>query len=100
MVKEYLIRDFSSASAISQFKTTHSDSTQNYYIGGIVEASNESSDLICVECRCPDCQYKYYFYKHNQSTGKTEFVTEIIIESDYDQSDVSSKFPELFEEFY
>lgn len=100
LVKEYLIRDFSSASAISQFKATHSDSTQNYYIGGFVEASNVSSDLICVECRCPDCQYKYYFYKHNHITGKTEFVTEIFDDSDSFSGGVSIKYPELFEEFY
>lgn len=99
-IKKYLIEDFSSASAISQFKTTHSDSTQNYYISGIVEASNESSDLICVECRCPDCQYKYYFYKHNQSTGKTEFIAELFDDSDSFRGAISSKYPELFEEFY
>lgn len=100
LVEEYLIRDFSSASAISQFKATHSDSTQNYYIGGFAEASNESSDLICVECRCPDCQYKYYFYKHNRSTGKTEFITKIFDDRDSFRGTVSSNYPELFEEFY
>lgn len=101
LVKEYLNRELAQNSAILQFESTHSHNTQNHSVGGIVEASNERSVLICVEChRCPDCENKYYFYKYNRNNGKIEFITEIFDDDDDYCGNVSSKYSELFEEFY
>lgn len=87
------------SSAIAQFKDSHQKSSQEYSVYASVEAMHQNISLICVTCNCPDCTNKYYYFKNNATTGETQFITELLYDSDYFQTDLWKSHPEFFEEF-
>lgn len=87
------------SSAIAQFKDSHQKSSQEYSVYASVEAMHQNISLICVTCNCPDCTNKYYYFKNNATTGETQFITELLYDSDYFQTDLWKSHPEFFKEF-
>lgn len=97
-VERDLKENFIEASVLSQFKKAHSETTQ-YYASAAVLAEKSNMVLICVNCNCPDCANKYYYYKKNMETGEIQFVTELFSDSYFTQTDMWKNYPELFDEF-
>ena len=97
-VERDLNSNFIEASVLSQFKKTHSETSQ-YYASATVVAEKSNMVLICVDCNCPDCANKYYYYKKNMETGEIQFVTELFSDSYFTQTDMWKNYPELFDEF-
>ena len=87
------------SSALAQFKDSHQKSSQEYSVYASVEAMHQNISLICVTCNCPDCTNKYYYFKNNATTGETQFITELLYDSDYFQTDLWKSHPEFFKEF-
>ena len=97
-VERDLKENFIEVSVLSQFKKSHSETTQ-YYAGATVVAEKSNMALICVTCNCPDCTNKYYYYKKNTETSEIRFVTELLNNSYIGQIDMWENYPELFDEF-
>lgn len=98
-VERELKKSFMKSSVIAQFKDSHQKSSQEYAVHASVEAMHQNMSLICVMCNCPDCTDKYYYFKNDATTGKTQLITELLSDNNYLQTDLWKSHPEFFKEF-
>jgi len=98
-VEKSLKESYVETSAVVQFKKTHSQMSQGYYIWAAIAAEKSDKALVCVMCNCPDCNNKYYYYKHDVLTDETKFIVEVSGDGEYLQTDIWKNYPDFFNEF-